>query len=348
MRAAFSMSLSLLLLTALRAGGARAPATRGAAAAPARHRPVRRCRRCRSCSADVLAFSPQYPLWSDGATKRRWIWLPPGTSIDATRPDAWDFPRGTKLWKEFSHGRALETRFIERGADGNWRFAQLRVDRRWQDARARARRPAFARLPAPIAPGRALLDSRARTIAAPATRARRCRCSASARCSSRPTAIRWRRTPTTRRGIRSADAGGARPAGAISRRTCWRSRRASRRRSPAERAALGYLHGNCGNCHNDEGPLAVLEMTLAQRVAAPAGCRAALASSACRASSARRARRRTPRASRPVDLGASVIALRMRSRDPLQQMPPLGTRPSTPRRLTLIARWIERFVSPTQ
>jgi hypothetical protein len=35
----------------------------------------------------VLPFSPQYPLWSDGATKRRWISLPPGLSIDATRPD---------------------------------------------------------------------------------------------------------------------------------------------------------------------------------------------------------------------------------------------------------------------
>ena len=33
----------------------------------------------------VLAFSPQYPLWSDGARKRRWIALPPGASIDATQ-----------------------------------------------------------------------------------------------------------------------------------------------------------------------------------------------------------------------------------------------------------------------
>jgi hypothetical protein len=47
----------------------------------------------------VLQFSPQYPLWSDGATKQRWIKLPPGTFIDATRADAWTFPRGTRLWK---------------------------------------------------------------------------------------------------------------------------------------------------------------------------------------------------------------------------------------------------------
>src|SRR6185369_14671617 len=45
--------------------------------------------------AGVEPFEPQHPLWSDGASKRRWIRLPPGTSIDARDPDAWRFPRGT-------------------------------------------------------------------------------------------------------------------------------------------------------------------------------------------------------------------------------------------------------------
>ena len=71
----------------------------------------------------VIPFSPQYPLWSDGTRKRRWIQLPRGTSIDASRIDAWEFPVGTKVWKEFGYGRAIETRFIERVADGSWRFA---------------------------------------------------------------------------------------------------------------------------------------------------------------------------------------------------------------------------------
>jgi len=48
---------------------------------------------------DHLAFAPQYPLWTDGAAKRRWISLPPGTSIDGSDPDAWVFPTGTRLWK---------------------------------------------------------------------------------------------------------------------------------------------------------------------------------------------------------------------------------------------------------
>ncbi len=77
----------------------------------------------RRVRADNIAFAPQYPLWSDGASKRRWIHLPPGTAIDASRADAWEFPLGTRLWKEFSYGRRVETRLIERLADGSWRFA---------------------------------------------------------------------------------------------------------------------------------------------------------------------------------------------------------------------------------
>ena len=61
-------------------------------------------------AADVLAYTPQYPLWSDGATKRRWIRLPPGAAIDASDPDAWVFPIGTQIWKEFSFGGRVETR----------------------------------------------------------------------------------------------------------------------------------------------------------------------------------------------------------------------------------------------
>src|SRR5262245_26441607 len=78
---------------------------------------------------DNLPFAPQYPLWSDGASKRRWLHLPAGTAIDASTPDDWQFPVGTKLWKEFSlGGRRVETRFIERRADGQWRFAAYAWD----------------------------------------------------------------------------------------------------------------------------------------------------------------------------------------------------------------------------
>lgn len=75
-------------------------------------------------AGDAIAFEPTYKLWSDGATKRRWVRLPPGTKIDTSDMDHWIFPVGTKLWKEFSqNGVLLETRLVERygtGPDDYW------------------------------------------------------------------------------------------------------------------------------------------------------------------------------------------------------------------------------------
>ena len=71
---------------------------------------------------DLLPFSPQYPLWSDGTSKRRWISLPQGSRIDGSDKDAWLFPVGTRFFKEFAlEGSPVETRVIERVADG-WEF----------------------------------------------------------------------------------------------------------------------------------------------------------------------------------------------------------------------------------
>ncbi len=70
---------------------------------------------------DVDIFDPSIELWSDGAQKRRFIRLPPGTAIDTSDMDNWVFPVGTKLWKEFSiGGRRIETRHLAKRADGTW------------------------------------------------------------------------------------------------------------------------------------------------------------------------------------------------------------------------------------
>ena len=134
-----------------------------------------------------LAFAPQYPLWTDGASKRRWISLPPGTAIDASDPDAWVFPPGTRFWKEFSFaGRRVETRLLERLTDGQWRYAAYEWSADGRDARlapGQGRRAAF-----PLGDGKAhaipsVSDCRV------CHEARRLRCSGSACSSSRPTAI---------------------------------------------------------------------------------------------------------------------------------------------------------------
>jgi len=74
----------------------------------------------------VREFEPKYWLWSDGADKLRYVYLPPGTQIDTTDADHWVFPLGTKLWKSFiSNGQLVETRLLERvGTEPNeFRYA---------------------------------------------------------------------------------------------------------------------------------------------------------------------------------------------------------------------------------
>lgn len=69
-------------------------------------------RGCMQINPEAREYEPRFPLWDDDATKRRWIYLPPGTKIDTTDMDHWVFPVGTKLWKEFARGTRVETRLI--------------------------------------------------------------------------------------------------------------------------------------------------------------------------------------------------------------------------------------------
>jgi hypothetical protein len=64
-------------------------------------------------ASGVNEYEPLNPLWSDGAQKTRWVYLPPGSQIDTSNPDHWRFPAGTKFWKEFAlDGKRLETRLL--------------------------------------------------------------------------------------------------------------------------------------------------------------------------------------------------------------------------------------------
>jgi hypothetical protein len=72
----------------------------------------------KTLSPRLVEFTPLNVLWSDGAEKHRWYQLPPGATIDSTDMDHWKFPVGTKFFKEFARdGKRLETRLIWRVAD---------------------------------------------------------------------------------------------------------------------------------------------------------------------------------------------------------------------------------------
>lgn len=297
---------------------------------------------------DVLSFSPQYPLWSDGAAKRRWIRLPPDTFIDASRPSAWEFPNGTRLWKEFRLGRRVETRFIERLADGSWRYATYIWSEDGKDA---------VLAPAEGNPRLALSGGRQQTYSIPSeSDCRACHegpavpvlgFSALQLSSDRdPLAVHAESPGVADIDLRKlVERGLVRNLPASLIETPPRIAAAS----PAERAAMGYLHGNCGHCHTDSSDASVpLDLRLAHDVADPDSSQNVLRSLVSAS-----ARFRLPGTTTAVPVlspGAShdsALLIRMRSRDASMQMPPLGTAIPDSEGLALLARWIDQDMNPS-
>ena len=84
-------------------------------------------------------YVPQYPLYSDGSEKERWIYLPEGSQIDTSNPDDWKFPAGTILWKEFSmNGKKIETRVLRSYEDIDGNVSWLRRVYFWLDDQSEA------------------------------------------------------------------------------------------------------------------------------------------------------------------------------------------------------------------
>lgn len=75
----------------------------------------------KTVSPDAKPYKPGVEFWSDGAEKQRWVHLPAGTKIDISDWNEWSFPAGTKLWKEFKvGGKRIETRLFLKLDDGSW------------------------------------------------------------------------------------------------------------------------------------------------------------------------------------------------------------------------------------
>jgi hypothetical protein len=289
----------------------------------------------------VAAFAPQYPLWSDGADKQRWLSIPPGSAIDAAQPDAWQFPPGTRLWKQFAlGGRPVETRYIERLADGRWRFAAYVWNASGTEALlAPARGAAVLHQDAPN--GRYRVPSRGDCIACHAGAAVPVLGVSALQLSSDrdPLAAHGRPRRASELDLRAlVERGWLR--GLPARLLDSPPRIAAA--TPVERAALGYLHANCSHCHHGGDGRVPVRLNLAQSAHDSAGGRRAVLQSLLDAPSRWRAHTGIdePRIVQPGDASGSVLAQRMASREPRIQMPPLGTEITDPEGLALVARWI--------
>jgi hypothetical protein len=296
-------------------------------------------------AADNLPFVPQYPLWSDGATKHRWIHLPPGTAIDARKPDAWVFPVGTRLWKEFSVGGRVETRHMVRTRAG-WLYGSYV----WTpDGQRAVLAPAEG-----VDSVRELPDGRHYSIPS--------RADCLACHEGRPTPVlgfsalqlSTDRDPLAVHGERAAPE--AMDLHQLVARRLIRGLPGAwiaapprvAGRTPVERAALGYLHGNCGQCHNPTGPLASLALDLWHD---PSAADEPGISSTFSRPSRFRFPGESAQAARilPGAPEQSTVLARMRSRHAAVQMPPLGTQLVDDEAVRLVERWIqERPAVPTR
>lgn len=297
---------------------------------------------------EILTYSPQYPLWSDGATKRRFIAIPPGTSIDATDPDHWQFPIGTRFWKEFSFGERTETRYIERLRDGSFRYASYVWDAALGDARLAPREG--------VPGARAIAEGASHDIPSEAD----CRACHEGRRSPvlgfNALQLSPDRDPFAAH--REAAPPGAVDLAELVRRDLVRGlprdivARAPRiaAPSPTARAAAGYLFGNCAGCHNTEGPLAALGLDFDQSATASDGYARLNASVTDRPSRFRVPSDAHSLRAKPGSAAHSTLWFRMQSRSAAAQMPPLGSKLVDRDGIRLIERWIanDLRVSPVR
>lgn len=288
--------------------------------------------------ADVIAFAPQYPLWSDGTRKQRWIQLPAGRAIDASQPDAWQFPVGTRLWKEFSFGGRIETRYIERLADGSWRFASYAWNADGTDAVLVPEDGAI--VAAAGAPGgRYSVPSRNDCLACHEGSAVPVLGFSALQLSTDRDPLAPHADPARRddANLRSLVAQGRLvnlPPQMLS------SPPRIRARTPTERAALGYLHANCGHCHNAAGALDGLQLALAQYADAGSDSLEQTLSSLFGHSSRFRPQGAASAQRVARDGSGHMLTLRMKTANLLARMPPLGVQVVDTEGVALVERWI--------
>jgi len=193
------------------------------------------------------------PSTRSGRTRgqERWIFLPAGRAIDAsTRPLG--LPGRTKVWKEFAFGRRVETRYMEKVSTEKWSVATYV----WKDDETDALRAPdegirnhaeIARASAHDIPGVADCASchegrKVQVLGFSALQLSRDRDPGAPHAEAVTPDMVDLTTLVERKLIASYPRGWATHPPRIA---------AS---SPMERAALGYLHANCGSCHDRSTP----------------------------------------------------------------------------------------------
>ena len=273
----------------------------------------------------VLLFAPRYELWSDGAGKQRWAYLPECGVIDSGDMNEWSFPVGTRFWKEFTvGGLRIETRLIERVGEGAHDF--LFTSYLWNESETEA-----SRVPDGV------VDARGTEHDVPAEAlCRRCHGSHAKGGGRRSRALGFSAlqlsdaSPFSLADLDAAgqlthspDPGYEAPGNAD------------------ESAALGYLHANCGNCHNvtaDAVPQIDLNLWLDVEATDVAQTGAYITAVGVQ-NTLFNDQNVTARVE-PGDAQHSAVWFRMSQRGNNAQMPPVGSEVADAAGLALVETWI--------
>ena len=207
-----------------------------------------------SISKELYPFTPQYPLWTDGARKNRYAYVPSGKQIDSSNMDDWQFPHGTIFWKEFNFkNKKVETRVIALTTKG-WLYGSYQWNE--QQTSATLVQEAGAKNVAPIGfykQGKELhhhIPSKLQCKACHNLGKSMILGFDSLQLSDDkdPNAVRWFPSSDQELHFSISDL--------IQNNLLTHPPKKPERinaRSGMERSALGYLHGNCGNCHRPTG-----------------------------------------------------------------------------------------------
>lgn len=270
----------------------------------------------------VFAYAPEYALWSDGADKRRWLFVPEGERVDTSDAEVWRFPVGTKFWKEFAQdGVRVETRLLLKTAatDDAWAAGAYL----WRSDRSDADLIVYG-----------ALNALGTQHNVPATG--ECFACHSGRSSG---ILGFSAVQLGRRSYEVA-AERLRPDAA----EALLSDPLPELDVPGtatERAALGYLHANCSHCHNQSAAATSGQKCLNPNERLSFDLDFGLPSHAL-ADVAETATYRTAigKVVQPGNVGSSKVFKLMSGRGAFEQMPPLGTERVDPQGLATIGDWI--------
>lgn len=270
----------------------------------------------------VQAYTPAFALWSDGAKKRRWIYVPKGERVDASDLDDWRFPEGTKFWKEFSRdGVRVETRLLQKigPAEGDWSA----VAYIWRPDQSDAERAPYGAVNALGTPH----DVPAAGECWACHGGRRSRAlgfSAIQLASPAPD-----QEPGLSQDAQATLLSRALPSDLEIPGT------------PVERAALGYLHANCSHCHNQSGAAADADKCLDPNTRLDFDLDFSLRtdelSSTAKTATYRTAIDKVVKPGKPDD---SKLLDLVSARGAFRQMPPLGTDRVDPDAVRTLRDWI--------